>query len=275
MVLLLAAGVCALRGAPARAEASSPAAAGPFVTLAAAFSPERLGAATAISFKLSVDPPAETAAVPLSGVEVSYPANLGLATSGLGLEACDPETLEIEGPSACPPDSKMGQGNALVEVPFGPETRSESVALGIYAAPSGDGYLHLAILAEGSIPVIAQIVLSAVLEPGRLRISIPALPTLPDAPAATLVQMHATIGGSLTYYEHDHGRTIAYRPKGIGLPDSCPHGGFKLGASLAFTDGQRSWAATVIPCPHRLVARPGRHLPGGPRGHLRFGPRRG
>jgi hypothetical protein len=219
--------------------------------LTAAFSPERLGAATAISFKVKIDPPAETIPLPLTGVEVSYPADLGLATSGLGLEACNPGALESEGPSACPPDSKMGGGNAVVEVPFGPLVRSESVALGIYAAPSGDGYLHLAILAHGSTPVIAQVVLNAVLTPGRLAISIPPIATLPDAPYATLVEMHATIGGALTYYEHTHGHTVAYRPKGIGLPDSCPRGGFKLGASLAFTDGQRSAAATVIPCPAR------------------------
>ncbi|HKH79262.1 MAG TPA: hypothetical protein VK272_04450 [Solirubrobacteraceae bacterium] len=246
---LLAAGACAWSSATARAQASAEATGGPAVVLTAAFSPDRLGAATAISFGVRIDPPAETGPVPLAGMEVSYPTNLGLATSGLGLEACDPGALEVEGPSACPPDSKMGRGSAVVEVPFGPNIVTESVTLDIYAAPSSDGYLHLAILAHGSQPVVAQIVLSGVLLPGRLEISVPPIVGVPGAPYAAVVDMHATLGGALTYYEHARGRTIAYRPKGIGLPDSCPRGGFKLGASLAFTDGQSSAAGTVVPCP--------------------------
>lgn len=237
-------------GSSAWADASPQVAAGPSVILTAVFSPERLGAATALSFAVRIDPPAETGPVPLTGVEVSYPADLGLATSGLGLEACDPVALEIDGPSACPADSKMGQGSALVEVPFGSDVVPENVTLSIYATPSSDGYLHLAILALGARPLIAQIVLTAVLVPGQLKISIPPIVTVPGAPYAAVVDVHATIGGALTYYEHAHGRTIAYRPKGIGLPDTCPRGGFKLGANLAFTDARSSTAGAVIPCPH-------------------------
>jgi len=198
---------------------------------------------------VKIDPPTATGPVPLAGVQVSYPTDLGLATSGLGLEACDPGALEAEGPRACPPDSKMGQGSELVAIPFGSDVVRESVALGIYAAPSSDGYLHLAVLAESAEPVIARIVLSGVLFPGLLEISIPPIMGVPGVYAA-VVDIHARLGGALTYYQHAHGRTIAYRPRGIGLPDSCPSGGFKLGASLAFTDGERSAAATVVPCPH-------------------------
>jgi hypothetical protein len=223
--------------------------AGPPVALTAAFSPKRLGAATAISFAIAIEPSAQAVPAPLAEMQVSYPANLGLVTSGLGLSTCEPLILEKQGVQACPPNSKMGQGNALVEVPFGPRILREHVALSIYASPSNDGYLHLAILADGSEPVIARIVLAAVLLPGRMNISVPAVVTLPGAPYATLVQMQATIGGALTYYERVHGRTVAYRPKGIGLPDACPSGGWKLGASLGFIDGQRSRARTVIPCP--------------------------
>ncbi len=249
--LALAAGVSALSAAPADGQASPDAASGPSATLTAAFRPERLGAATTISFAVHIDPRPATGPLPLKGIEVSYPTNLSLFTSGLGLEACSPAALAIEGTSACPADSEMGTGTALVEVAFGPATVKEHVALGIYAAPSSDGYLHLAILAYGSTPVIAQIVLTGVLLRGRLQISIPPIVSLPEAPYASVVSMHATLGGALTYYEHVHGRTIAYRPRGIGLPESCPRGGWKLGTSLAFIDGSSSRAATIIPCPHR------------------------
>jgi hypothetical protein len=247
--LALAVGACV--AAPAVAQANPQAGDGPPAALSAAFQPLRLGAATTISFAVRIEPTSEAVVpVPISGVEVSYPANLGLATSQLGLESCSPAVLQLEGAEACPADSKMGQGRALVEVPFGPEAVREHIVLGIFAAPSNDGYLHLAIVAEGSYPVLARIVLAGVLLPGRLQISIPPIASLPGAPYASLVSMRASIGGALTYYEDVHGRTVAYRPRGIGLPESCPRGGWRLGASFAFIDGQRSHAATVVACPH-------------------------
>ena len=55
----------------------------------------------------------------------------------------------------------------------------------------------------------------------------------------------------LTYYERVHGRTVAYRPQGIGLPDSCPRGGWKLAARFTFIDGSASRARTAVRCPAR------------------------
>ena len=206
---------------------------------------------------MNIDPPEASAPIPISAVAVSYPSDLGLATSGLGLAACNPAALELQGAEACPPDSKMGVGSAVVEVPFGPAIVKENVTLGIYAAPSADGYVHLAILAHGSAPVVASIVFAGVLYPGELQMSVPPIASLPGAPYAALVKLHASLGGALTYYERVRGRTVAYRPRGIGLPDSCPRGGWKLAAAFTFTDGQSSRASTVIPCPQRGRARRG------------------
>ena len=182
-------------------------------------------------------------------MSVAYPSDLGLATSGLGLEACDPNALEANGPEACPPDSKMGAGSALVEVPFGPEIVQETVTLGLYAAPSSDGYIHLAILAHGAEPVIASVVLGGVLHPGQLQITVPPIASLPGAPDVALVSMHASLGGALTYYERVGRRLVAYHPRGIGLPASCPRGGWRLSAGFSFTDGQVSRASTAVPRP--------------------------
>jgi hypothetical protein len=245
---VLATVACADHSATALAQTSTGTAGGPAVAVSAMFSPERLGAATAVSFDVKISPPAATGPIPLAAVQVSYPLSLGLATSGLGLETCEPAALQIEGPSVCPADSKMGEGSAVVEVPFGSDIVAEHVVLGIFAAPSSDGYIHLAILAHGLHPVVAQVVLSGVMLPGLLEISIPPITGVPGV-YASVVDVQATVGGALTYYEHARGRTVAYRPKGIGLPDSCPRGGFKLGANLAFSDGERSRAGTTVPCP--------------------------
>jgi hypothetical protein len=223
----------------------------PTTAITASFRPERLGADAAVSFAISVAPPPWGQLVPVSELEVSYPEDLGLATSGLGLQPCPLETLTLDDGEACPANSRMGRGSARVEVPFGPRLVPELVALEIYAAPSSDGYLHLAILANGGEPVIAQALLSAVLLPGLLKVQVPSVETLPGAPDAALVEMHATLGGPLTYYERVRGHVVAYRPRGIGLPDSCPRGGWTLGASLVFSDGAHSHAETAIRCPHR------------------------
>jgi hypothetical protein len=239
----------------ARASAAKASGGNPTAVLSAAFRPKRLGAATTLVFSVRIDPPAQSTPLPVSEIEISYPANLGLATSGLGLDSCDPAALELQGTEACPANSKLGEGSAVVEVPFGPTIVSEPVALEIYAVPSSDGFLHLGILAHGQTPVIANVVLSGVLSSGRLQITVPPIASLPAAPFVALVKMQASLGGDLTYFEQRGGRKVAYRPRGIGLPDSCPRGGWRLGARFQFTNGQSSAAKTAISCPARARAK--------------------
>lgn len=216
--------------------------------MSAAFTPLRLGAATTVSFAFRVGTPGK-APPALGRVSIAYPPNLGLATSGLGLAACPAGRLKAHGPSACPANSRMGSGTALIELPIGPALVRERVGLSLFAGPSSDGYLHLLIYASGAFPVEAAVVLSAVLLPGHLRIVVPPIPSLPEAPYVSLAELHMTVGGSLTYYETVKGRTVPYHPAGVGLPDSCPRGGFIFSASFAFLDGTHSRARTAVACP--------------------------
>lgn len=224
---------------------------GPLARLSAAFHPDRLGAAAAVSFAVKIDPPGAGAPTALSTVEVGYPSDLGLATSGLGLQTCDPAALEREGAGVCPANSRMGGGSAVVEVPFGPEVVSETVTLSIFAAPSDDGYVHLTILAAGREPVQAGVVLSGVVLPGRLQIHVPLIVSVPGAPYVALARINASLGGALTYYERAHGHMRAYHPRGIGVPDRCPRHGWRVAATLVFADASTSRANTLIPCPAR------------------------
>jgi hypothetical protein len=219
-------------------------------TLHTSFIPERLGAPTAVSFGFQI---AASGRVPppLSGVDVAYPSNLGFATSGLGLAPCSPGDLEEFGPDVCPADSIMGHGDALVEIPIGPEVVRERVELELFAGPSPDGYLHILVYAMGTFPVEAHAVLSGVLRNGRLDIVVPPIPSLPAGPYVVVTQMQLTLGGNLTYYERVNGRRVAYHPAGVGLPRTCPRGGFAFAARFAFIDGSRSAARTSVPCPRR------------------------
>jgi hypothetical protein len=226
----------------------------PGAKLAASFSPKLLGQPTTISFSLSIDPPSTFAPPPVSTVEVHYPSTLGFATSGLGVAECNPVSLEALGAEACPANSKMGSGGATVAVAFGADVVNEHVSLSLFAAPSDDGFVHLAVLATGTEPIDARIVISAVLLAGRLQITVPPTPSVPGAEDVSLSSLHVTLGGPLTYYSVVHGHRVPYRPRGVGLPDACPHSGWRFGANLAFANGAHSSADAVVRCPRRARA---------------------
>jgi hypothetical protein len=222
--------------------------AAPRARMSATFRPERLGHATTISFAFKIGAPGQ-APSPLRSVAIAYPRNLGLATSGLGVAACKPSVLEALGPSACPANSLMGSGAALIELRIGPSLVHEKVSLALVAGPSPDGYLHMLLYASGEHPVEAIVVARAVLRPGRLRVTVPPVPSLPEAPYVSLARLRMTLGGELTYYETVKGRIVPYHPAGVGLPQTCPRGGFRFAATFAFLDGSRSRAVTAVPCP--------------------------
>lgn len=226
----------------------SAALAAPTATMSAALKPERLGRPTTISadFQISTG---ELRPPVLTGVQLVYPRNLGFATSDLGLASCDPTLLKENGPDVCPANSRIGRGSAVVEIPLGGFLHTEAVQLTVLAGPSPSGYLHVLVSGVGSFPASALVVLSGELLPAGLDITIPPIPTLPEGPYVSLVKMHLELGGSLTYYEHVGGRTVAYHPPGIGLPRSCPRGGFRFAARLAFLGGASVGAHTRVPCP--------------------------
>jgi hypothetical protein len=215
----------------------------------AGFRPERLGHATTVSFAFQIDGE-DTAPAALTALSLVYPHNLGFATSGLGLAACQRVALETVGPSVCPANSMMGSGDATVEVPIGPELVKEGVTLTVFAGPSPDGYLHMLIYVNGIFPVSAQVVLSGVLLPGHISIVLPPIPSLPEAPYVSVANLHLTLGGDLVYYERVAGRSVPYRPPGVGLPRTCPHKGFAFAATFKFLNGSRAGARTAVPCPH-------------------------
>ena len=226
------------------------------VTLNATFTPEHLGQNTTIGFSFRIATPANKVPPPLTGVEISYPVNLGFALSELGLATCATHTLEDYGPEGCPANSLMGYGNALAEIPIGPTIIHETGQVAILRTTNNAGHLGLLIAVNAETPISEQIVFPAVVLPatkpfgGRLDMSIPLIPSLPGAPDAAVVQFHSTLGPlHLHYHERIHGRTIKFQPKGIPLPNNCPHGGFRFSANFAFQDGTHSTALATVPCP--------------------------
>jgi hypothetical protein len=249
--------LCALCLSPLTIAARA-AAVEPEAQLHAALIPERLGAGTTIEFSFTIAVPAGEAAVPVRAINLLYPANLGIATSGLGLSTCRASVLEALGPPGCPSDSVMGYGSGTVQVPFGPEVLREQARTTTFMAPLEDGHLSLLFYADGESPVSAQLVFPGLVLPapapfgGELSTQLPLVPSVPEAPDAALVHLDTTIGPShITYYEYVKGHFIPYHPRGIRLPRTCPRGGFRFAAQFAFENGTHASAHAAVPCPRR------------------------
>lgn len=252
------AALCALCFSSLTAAARGAPLAEPQVRLHAALIPKRLGAGTTIEFSFTITFPAGELATPVRTIDLLYPANLGIATSGLGLSTCRASALEALGPPGCPPDSVMGYGSGTVQVPFGPEILRERARITTFMAPLQNGHLGLLFYANGESPVSEQLVFSglvlAAAAPfgGELSTQLPLVPTVPEAPDAALVQLDITIGPShITYYEYLKGHFIPYHPRGIHLPRTCPRGGFRFAAGFAFENGTHADADTAVACPRR------------------------
>lgn len=193
---------------------------------------------------------------PLTEMDLTYPLGMNLGTSELGVENCGPAALQTLGPKACPPDSRMGHGSALVEVPFGSEPISERANVEMFMAPVQAEQVRMLFYAAGQDPVIAQLVFPATLASapapsgGALDTELPLVPTFPKAPDVSVLRFSSTLGPlGLTYYERVHGRTVAYRPRGVVLPKRCPRAGFLFTAQLGFADATKVTAITRVPCP--------------------------
>lgn len=227
------------------------------VRLGATLTPEHLGQETTIGFSFQVVTRGERLPSPLTNVEMRYPAQLGIALSGLGFASCSQASLEATGQQGCPPDSLMGYGTATAEIPIGPALLSETARITIFRAPAPAGQVGLLFHVLASYPVSAELVFPGLLlsaSPpfgGRIDIDVPLVPSLPEGPNVAVVELRMTVGPAkkIFYYEQVHGHTIRYHPRGVLLPDSCPRGGFPFAASFAFEDGSRADANADVPCP--------------------------
>jgi hypothetical protein len=229
-------------------------------TLHVALSPERLGGRTTILFDIQIAGAGAHVPSPLIAVNLLYPRDIGLITSGLGLQTCSAAQLESRG--RCPANSLMGYGQALVEFPIGPELVQEQGEITTWMAPATDGHLTLLFYAEATTPVSASLIFTSQLLDapapfgGELATDVPLIPTLPEAPDAAVVELTTTIGPmNVTYYRQFRGKTTAYHPRGVRLPRHCPHGGFPFAATFTFSDGAHSSARTDVPCPATAPAR--------------------
>jgi hypothetical protein len=226
-------------------------------TLSASFTPDRLGASTTISFGFHLETAEGLAPPSLTSVVLHMPAGMNYTLTTLGLATCQPAVLQAQGLKGCSPNSRLGSGNALVEVPFGTGAGHEIPEIqAISGPPTSNGDMVVLFYANGQTPVFAQLVFQGEVLPdsgafgSKLATTVPLIPSVPNGPDVSIVDVNATIGPShLTYYKYVHGKRKAFHPLGIGVPEHCPSGGFPFSASFVFQDGSQTSATATVPCP--------------------------
>lgn len=226
-------------------------------SLRASFTPDRLGASTTIAFGFSLGMASGEAPPPLTNITLRMPAGMNYTLTTLGLATCKAAVLQARGPAGCPANSRLGSGDAFVEVPFGTGSGHELPEIeAVSGTPSSAGNMVVLFYANGESPVSAQLVFAGEVLPdhgtfgSQLATAVPLIPSVPDGPDVSIVNVNATIGpAGLTYYHHVHGKLRPFHPLGVGVPERCPRGGFPFSATFIFQDGSSTSAATTVPCP--------------------------
>lgn len=231
-------------------------------SLHASFTPNRLGVSTTIAFGFHLQTTDGLAPPPLTSVVLHMPAGMNYTLTTLGLAICQPAVLQAQGVKGCPPNSRVGSGNALVEVPFGTGSGHELPEIQAVAGPSHNGNMVVLFYANGQTPVSAQLVFTGEVLPdsgafgSQLATAVPLIPSVPNGPDVSIVDVNTTIGpAQLTYYKHVHGKLKPFHPLGIGVPERCPRHGFPFSAAFVFQDGSTTSASTTVPCPPRVKRR--------------------
>jgi hypothetical protein len=220
----------------------------------------RLGSPTSLSAELRVDPRRERS--PLVGAQLSYPGDLGILTSGLGLASCRPSArafaaIILDDPLRCPRNAVLGYGTAVAEVRLADgETIPEYAVVTVLAGPIVRGTVTLVAYVEGQHPFGARLLYGGALASGvapfggALEVDTPLIPSLAGFATIFLLDMKLSIGSrAITYFEHGRRGLVGYHPNGIALPDRCPRGGFPFRLRLTFADRSHTVAAARVPCP--------------------------
>jgi hypothetical protein len=236
------------------------ASAAPSVKLGVGFMPDHPGVSTTVALAFSIG---AQNAVPPPIVEVDFqlPAGMGLGTTDLGDVICTTSILEADGIAGCPHNSYMGLGEARVVEQFGPELVQETANIAILMSPAVGEHTTMLFLAAAETPVQDEVIFQGqLIDDGgpygaQLITKIPLVATLPEAPYASVISMQATLGPrGLTYYRTAKGKLVPFRPNGMVVPASCPHGGYPFAATFTFLGGEKASATAAVPCnPHPIV----------------------
>ncbi len=220
----------------------------------ARFTPDKLGVSTNLSLTATFSSTTGNLPSPVRKFTLYAPA--GMAVDARGAGTCEPATLEKDGPSGCPEDSRVGFGGGIGLVKLPTETIHEPYTLDFFFAPRSHGRLALLAYASAIAPVAVELVVVARQVPAPkpyglgFSVEVPPISPFPGAPYASIESVFATLGAdNAAYYENVHGKSRLVHLRGVIVPKSCPVGGFTTQGTIDFEDGSTITVDPRIPCP--------------------------
>lgn len=213
-------------------------------SITASLFPDRLGGRAALTLTIHFSGGTGGVPAPVRRATLSFPAGLTLQIPRL--VSCSLERLRAHGVKGCPAAARVGIGHAVTVVLAGSQHLTESVSLTSFLGPPRGLQPTVLIAGQGYSPVERRIVLSAVLRVGpapygeQMVIAIPAIPTLPLEPDASLATLSLTTGMS---------SPRARDRDAIRVPSTCPRGGFPFAGEFLYADGSQGTSLTTAPCP--------------------------
>lgn len=233
-------GLALLVGATALA---GPARAGTLASISPSLRPDRPRARAALTLTIHLQGAEGGVPAPLRHAELHLPANVNLDIEQL--RSCSATVLQADGPTACPAAAAIGGGSALVAGELDTQTVTENVSMQAFLGPLRNLQPTFEILAAGSRPIGAQMVLTATASPDRapygevLAMTVPPISTISSEPDASVLTFSLTIGRP---------RAGRHAPAVI-VPKRCPRGGFPFAGDFTFADGSSSRVWATAPCP--------------------------
>jgi hypothetical protein len=232
-------------------------------TLTPSLSPNRLGGRGSLTLVIGYAGGTAGVPAPVRKLTVRFPAGLNIDIPKL--RSCNPARLLAHGPSACPPQSRIGHGHALAQGLAGSQLITEHVALSAFIGPPDGTLPTLEILGQGHTPFDKRVLLHGTVSPSdapygeELTMSIPRIQTLNLEPDASLLNLSLTMGTSKP----------TRKTNAVLVPSRCPAGGFPFAAEFTYADGTTGSAVATARCPV-AAARTARTISVNETGHLRL-----
>jgi hypothetical protein len=219
----------------------------PSATVTAKMTPNVAGKPTSIRFGFSVKMADGSVPAPLTNALVHLP-NIKVDTKGL--KVCSRGTLEARGPSGCPAGSKVGTGTAHASALLGGTLVNEPAKVTAFNGTRPGRPATLLLYNDGRQPISVQLVVGATLTPDtgqfgrKFNFPVPAIPTVPGSPDASVVDFTVTIGA--TTKAKEHGRSVTHHL--VTAPKTCPSGGWAFRGDFSLRDGSKPSAGTKASC---------------------------
>lgn len=214
-------------------------------TIAPTISPDHLGAKASLTFAVHYAGGPFGVPSPVRHAVLRTPAGLSLNIPHLS--SCSPRRLRARGPSACPAQSRLGGGKALVETHAGSQTITEEATMWAFLGPPHNLQPTFEIFAQGYTPLDQSMVLTGIVRPAKapygeeLVLTVPPIPSLELLPDASIVDFDLTIGAGRRHGGH--------APNTVHVPSACPTGGFPFAAEFTYADTTTGSALATTPCP--------------------------